>query len=541
MATTLPDAPSAMTGATPDEEQADLVLVERLPAYLRMSAGAAWLVAALSILFWRLCTRPLFHTDLWGHLSYGRWIWQHQSLPATEPFLPLAQGMPVVDTAWLSQLLGFQIYMNAGTMGLQGLMAACVTATLGVLVYHIYQRTGRAGIGFVALATALWLGLFQYCVGFGTMPTLIRPQIAGVLLYTWVFCRAVSPRLRPSDWYLIPLATCLWANLHGSFIMGPLILLTVSVGRGLDVLRRSGNIGMAFRDTKTVRWFLIAELSLIAALVNPYGFGLYTELLNFSSNANLFDLLDWDPMTLKHGQGRAVAVSAFLLVLLYRSSPRRVSLSEMLLLVGLGVLALWAMRMLIWWAVPAAYFTALHANAVWEKRQNRLRRYEPELPPPRRSGLWSVFSVASVWIGFALSPIGIFALHGKPQLFKASVSADTPLGVVEYLHKQKEPLKGQVFNSYEWGDFLGWAGPRDIKLFVNTHVHLIPREIWQAYQTISMAGNGWDDQLDRYSVNYVIIDPRQLKSLSNQLKSDEKWNKVYEDGISVIFVRRKLI
>ncbi|MDB5384638.1 MAG: hypothetical protein JWM11_284, partial [Planctomycetaceae bacterium] len=111
----------------------------------------------------------------------------------------------------------------------------------------------------------------------------------------------------------------------------------------------------------------------------------------------------------------------------------------------------------------------------------------------------------------------------------------------EYLRKQKEPLQGQVFNSYEWGDFLGWAGPSGIQLFVNTHVHLIPREVWQAYQTISMAGNGWDDQLDRYSVNYVIIDPRQLKSLATQLKSDEKWNKVYEDGISMIFVRRKLI
>ncbi|MDB5389659.1 MAG: hypothetical protein JWM11_5305, partial [Planctomycetaceae bacterium] len=393
MATTLPDAPAAISGATPDEEHADLVLVERLPAYLRMSAGAAGLVACLCLLFWRLCTRPLFHTDLWGHLSYGRWIWQNRALPATEPFLPLAQGMPVVDTAWLSQLLGYQIYMNAGTMGLQGLMAACVTGTVSLLVYHIYQRTGRAGMAFLALATCLWLSVFQFCVGFGTMPTLIRPQIAGMLLYTWVFCRAVSPRLRPSDWYLIPLATCLWANLHGSFIMGPLVLLTVSVGRGLDVLRRTGRLSLAFRDARSIRWFLIAELSLIAALVNPYGFALYTELLNFSSNPNLFDLLDWDPMTLKHGQGRAVAVCVLLLAVLYRSSPRRVSVSELLLLAGLGLMALWAMRMLAWWAIPASYFTALHANAVWTRRCNRLQRFEPMQPAPRRSGLYSVFAV----------------------------------------------------------------------------------------------------------------------------------------------------
>jgi hypothetical protein len=538
MSTTLPNTPLAVSDTAPDEEHVDLVLVERLPSYLRMSAGSASLVVCLCILFWRICTRPLFHTDLWGHLSYGRWIWEHKTLPATEPFLPLAQGVPLVDSAWLSQLVGFLIFNRMGTVGLQGLMAAGVTASLAVLTYHVFQRTQRASAAYLALGTCVLLSIFQFCVGFGAMPMLIRPQVAGVLLYTWMFCRAISPRLRPSDWYLMPLATCLWANLHGSFIMGPLVLLTISAGQCLDVLRRTGKIRLAFRDIKAVRYFLISELCLAAALVNPYGFGLYTELLNFSSNPNLFDLLDWDPITLKYGQGRAIAACGLLLVMLYRLSPRRVRLSEVFLMVGLGLMALWAMRMLVWWAVPAAYFTALHANAVWNKRRRRLKVEPTE---PRRSGLWSVVAIASVWMGFALSPIGIYALHGKTPPPKASVSADTPLGVVDYLKKRKEPIQGQVFNSYEWGDFLGWAGPQDMKLFVNTHVHLLPREIWQAYQTISLAGNGWDDQLDRYSVNCVIIDPRQLKSLSTQLKADEKWNKVYEDGISMIFVRKKPI
>jgi len=205
------------------------------------------------------------------------------------------------------------------------------------------------------------------------------------------------------------------------------------------------------------------------------------------------------------------------------------------------LMGLWAVRMLVWWAIPVAYYTAMHMNAVWNKQAARMKSRREPAAPPHRSGLWSVIAVASVWIGFALSPIGIFALHGKPQPFKASVSADTPLGALEYLRKRKEPFHGQVFNSYEWGDFLGWAGPDGMKLFVNTHVHTIPREIWQAYQSISMAGTNWENQLDRYSVNYVIIDPRQLRSLASQLRSDTNWTKAYEDGISVIFIRKKLI
>lgn len=536
MATTFPEAPTMPVSETADEEQVDLVLVERVPEHLRMSRGAAFLTIGLAIFFWRLCTRPLFHTDLWGHLSYGRWIWQNFALPATEPFLPLAQGVPIIDTAWLSQLLGFGIFSAAGPAGLQFVMAACVTGTLGLLAYHLYHRTHRAGMAWLGMGVCLWLAMQQFCVGWAEMPTLIRPQIAGVLIYTWIFCRAVSRQPRLSDWYLVPLATCLWANLHGSFVMGPLMLAILSVGRGIDVLRRTGSWRALWRDRRVLHWFLIAELSAVAALINPYGLGLYTEVLTFAQSANLADLVDWEPLTLRSGQGRGLMSVALMLMILYRLSPRRVSLGEFLLLAGLGVWTMWASRMLIWFAIPAAYFAAVHWNAV-----SRRGKQAAALVPPRRSGLCSVAAVGAVWMGFALSPIGTLVMHQKEQPLKASVSADTPVGAVEYLLKMKEPIRGQVFNSYEWGDYLSWAGPKNMPIFVDSHVHIIPREVWQAYLTISRTGLKWDDQLDKYGVNYVVIDHRQLNGLSAQLKIDEKWRLAYEDGIAAVFIRRKLI
>ena len=155
--------------------------------------------------------------------------------------------------------------------------------------------------------------------------------------------------------------------------------------------------------------------------------------------------------------------------------------------------------------------------------------------------MWTVVAVGACWIGFALSPIGVFAMHRKQLPLKNSVSADTPLGAVEYLLKQKEPLRGQVFNSYEWGDYLLWAGPKNLQLFVNSHVHVIPREIWQSYLGISRASSSWDDQLDRYGVNYVVIDHRVLSGLMSQLKNDERWRLGYQDGIAAVFIRKKLI
>lgn len=520
----------------PDEAPVDLVLEERLPEHLRMSRGAMFLTVSLAVFFWRFCARPLFHTDIWGHLSYGRWIWQHHGLPATEPFLPLAKGVPLVDTAWLSQLVGFGMYSLAGPAGLQFLMAGCVTAMLSLLAYSLYHKTHRASIAAAGMGACLWVAAQQLVVGWGEMPMLIRPQMAGVLIYTWFFLRAVHRAPQRIDWVLVPIITCVWANLHGSFVMGPIVLTMLSIGRGLDVLRRTRSWRALWRDRRTTHWFMLAELAAVAALINPYGIGLYTEVLTFSRNVNIADLLDWEPLTLRSSQGRATALVVCLLMVLYRLSPRRVSLSEFLLLAGLGAWSLWTSRMLIWWSIPAAYYAALHLNAVLQRRKS-----DAVVASPRRSGLCSVAALGTIWICFALSPIGIWVMHHKPQKLKGAVSADTPLGAVEYLTKSKEPIRGLIFNSYEWGDYLTWAGPKDAHVFVDSHVHIIPREVWQSYLAISRAASNWDDQLEKYGVNYVVIDHRQLVGLNNQLKGDEKWRLAYQDGIAAIYIRKKPI
>src|SRR5438309_1271090 len=69
---------------------------------------------------------PLFHSDIWGHVEYGRWILEHHALPAEDPFLPLAEGMRVVDNAWLSQVVLAWVEMHLGTDGLCSLFGLVV-------------------------------------------------------------------------------------------------------------------------------------------------------------------------------------------------------------------------------------------------------------------------------------------------------------------------------------------------------------------------------------------------------------------------------
>jgi len=44
-------------------------------------------------------------------------IWQTGALPTTEPFMPLARGIPLVDTAWLTQVAGYLVIARWGPAG----------------------------------------------------------------------------------------------------------------------------------------------------------------------------------------------------------------------------------------------------------------------------------------------------------------------------------------------------------------------------------------------------------------------------------------
>src|SRR3990172_4798801 len=118
MTTTLPQA-EVQRSKPPQSQLPDASQLEdRMPEWLKAPRRVFVVTAVLGVVYCVLNYRPLWHTDLWGHLAYGRLIWQTRSIPETEPFLPLAVGVRLVDTAWLGQWIGYAVYRGFGLTGL---------------------------------------------------------------------------------------------------------------------------------------------------------------------------------------------------------------------------------------------------------------------------------------------------------------------------------------------------------------------------------------------------------------------------------------
>lgn len=503
------------------------VLTDKVPEHLRAPRALAGMVLALGLVYVYYCSRPIWHTDVWGHLSYGRCIWESGGIPQTEPLLAFAKGMPFVDSAWLSQLIGYAVVSSKRLQlaGLQGLFAISVTLCGALLAWRTYQQTKNGWFSLLSLSVFLFVASIPLAV--------MRPQMAGLACFVFLLTRLVNRSESASDWLVIPAVFALWANLHASFMVGLGLMGVFCVGRLVDVLRRTGSLSTALRDDRVKRSFLLTELAAVAVLLNPYTIRLYVEALRFSGNENLQDLTEWQPLTLRDGQGQMFVIACVLLAVIYRLSPRRVRTWEVLALVGLGLATMWSVRMIVWWAPVAAQLLAQHAHAVWRQWRH------VELVPQRkvRTGKWSFITVGLIWICFMVSPFGIAVIHGKHASAAKSLSSFTPRFAAENL--AKNPPIGPVFNTYEWGDYLQWAGPRGMQLFVNSHAHLVPRDVWLAYMQVIEQRSGWEETLDRYGINTIVVDVLNRESLVKKLKDDERWQFPPDERDGQVIFRRK--
>jgi hypothetical protein len=444
--------------------------------------------------------------------------------------MPLARGVPFVDTVWLSQLIGYGLYSQFGVAALRFLYAASITAACAVLAHAVYRFTRSVACVLFSVAVFAWVNYQPLLI--------VRPQLAGLLCFVLLLAWLVPGRRRRWHLWAVPVLFAVWANLHGSFPTGLFLLALFALGRAIDVAWYTGRLTTVIADASIRRLLLLLALGTAAVLANPYGPGIYAEVLAVARNPNLRDLVEWKPLTLRMLHGQAAAVITVALFIVYRFSRRRVRAAEFLLLAGFGLLALWHSRMLVWWGAIAAYYLPLHLSGAWRGRSPPFADSSP------RAGRWTIATAAAALTCFFVTPIGTALIHGPPadhaaaaQQLRQCASRLTPVDAVAWLNQH--PPRGQVFNTYEWGDYLLWAGPPDLQVFVASHAHLVPRDVWIDYMRVSETFTGWEAALDRHGVNTVIVDRRGRAALVTFLRRDADWNVAYEDPIAVIFVRRR--
>lgn len=497
----------------------------RRPARWRMSPGGAGLTILSALVLWYYAGRPLYHTDLWGHLAYGRWIATHRQLPLHEPFMPLANDAAIIDTAWLAQLLGFTAWKMVGLPGLRWLFGACVAACCGMLAWTVRRRTKSCVVAGIALCGFAGLQWFQ----------VVRPQILGLMCF--LFLQALLSARVPRAFVIraVPILFAFWANLHGSFAAGLVLLAARATGRMIDAGWNTRTWCGVLHDRRTRRLWALTVIASLAAMVNPYGPRLLVEVFTFGENPNLQDIIEWLPLDFGSKQGMLHVV----LLLLWGiggstalTGRRVLPATASLPIVIFSAAAMGASARMLVWCWPLALAQVGDEIAFIARRWSRRRARA--FPQP--SWKWTALTAAFVVAAMADTPPMWALRQSENEILRESVSPETPVAAVEWLNAH--PPTGQVFNTYAWGDYLAWAGPAEHGPFVTSQVQWIPSAVWRDYRAISQGARGSLERLEAYEVETVLIDREANAALAARLKADPRWNEAYEDPLAVVFRRR---
>jgi hypothetical protein len=546
MASTLPELDSSRTDELPaarEGQSPELVLQQMLPDEYAWSYRTLALTGFWAILFMYFSYTPLFFSDIWGHVNYGLWMLEHGRLPIEDPFTPLAEGVPVICTAWGGQVLFALAVRLGGDPFVSNLFAVTTWVTMLVLVRAFYHRSGNL--------LAAHLGLLLVAIFIIGRHGIVRPEIFGGLSFAvllWLVSRtpewSLLRRDEPDDrsawalWIGTPLLFVFWANTHGSWVVGLALLAGCFAGRVLETAWTAG-VSAVLTDRRALRWLLLTELAAAAVLVNPYGIDLYINVLTFGSNPNLKDVLEWYQLKLLYLEGLSVMAGAVITFALWRHSPRPVRVAEVLLLALFTLLVAQTVRMVNWLGPIYAWAMAAHVGWLVEKTfaaSPRARSFVDAFE--HRSFRISALCLLVGWLGFAFSPASDFLLAAKPRSEKHLYAIGTPLEAMDFLRKHP-PTSGMVLTPQWWGDFAIYKGPPGVPVVMNTNaVHVAPRRVWQDYLTMANHRTNWTQTLDRYAVNTVFYDKAKQATLIPAMKRQAAWKKIYEDDTATIFGRK---
>ncbi|MCX5795158.1 MAG: hypothetical protein NTY77_06685 [Elusimicrobia bacterium] len=463
---------------------------------------------------------PLFNPDLFWHLSAGRWILEHRSLPRADFLSFTKAGQPWVDFEWLAQLIYQAVYACGGMLGLWYLKLSLLAVSWLSLLRLLRARGIAAGL--LPAALALWAAnLLAYSD--------IRSDLFSLALFSWLVFKLETEVLRPPA----PLPRrllgsfalfALWADLHAGFALGLALLLTYAAGAALRG---------AWPEAR--RHAAASAAGALGSLCNPYGWGPHRVLWEHWSMIEHLErsIVEWQPMNVLQTAywpfwptAAALAVATAAALWRKRGGGRGWPLALPVFACLLGLAALRHQRCSLLFcpaAVAAIFLTAREAG--WD---------------------------GSVWLrraaacGLVLG--AVFAVWLLPRIFWGRGVFNylyVPYSAAEFMAPQRQVFEGlRLYNVWAWGGYLDWRLRPWYRCFCDGRYIFhdqLPR-VQEAFASPEL----WSGFLDRerfdgaLMLNYNMMLATGRPWYASYMPR-ERWAVVYWDDTTILFVARRAV
>ena len=470
--------------------------------------------------------RPILDPDFGWHLRAGTdLLVRHFWPPKFDVYSYTMPDWSWVNHEWLTDGIIALIHNELGPLVLIILFALLIGG-----IFLLAASVEQVQLPYKILAALIGL--------LAALPiTGVRMQMLTLLGMAWLLWTLYRYRRGELKhlWY-VPLIFVAWANLHGGFLIGLVILVVFWLCELIKYVVRHWQptwykklhiteLTLNYRQLRHLG--IIGLLSGVAPLLNPYGWGLYYDFYKLFTNPfAIKNIAEWQPVSLALNHPIALDFTLYLilfalvLLLTYRKiEPTRWVITGLFLYLSF----------LYWRNLP--FFMIMSVGFLAEI----LQRHTDLAFKVISQNKWILVTatlIVSVIIGQRIIDVG-----GKvADPAKSFRAGGYPIDAIHWARNNIDKLGQRMFNEYDWGGFLIWQFPEQ-KVFVDGRMpfwKIGDRFPFFDEQYAMGAERGSIEMLEtKYDVDWILIRP--ARPLAIALTGQDNWMQVYRDDYAVIY------
>src|SRR5436190_2746690 len=442
-------------------------------------------VALFNVLFFSQGAQGLFRdSDTGWHILNGENILSTGTLPRVDTFSYTHGGQPWLAWEWMSDALLGAAHRLAGLSGV-ALLAAFVIALTAWSAARLSLSLG-GNLFFTAAAMVLLLQTTS-------IHWLARPHV-----FSWLFALVFLACAEHKRFlYALPVVACLWANMHGSFLLGPAILFAYG-------------------------FFGPSLLALLATFINPYGWHLHEHIFTYLQSDYLMDhIAEFRSFSFHSAGAWSVELLLLISVLGTLAFLKQRRFGPALLAFGLLHASLYSARHLPTTAVillPLGVAALTREARSWPSLRQMLEYSDRVRIIDQK--IWGMVPMILI-VAFAI------VARDRDLNFDA---AKFPVRAANFI-----PSAGRVFTKDQWGGYLIYRFGGQRKVFIDGRSDFYGQGLLQTYAEVADVKPGWPTALQPSDVRVVLIPVDH--ALASALQLSPEWKRVYTDSMATIFER----
>ncbi len=460
------------------------------------------LIAVLFFITYKLFAFPLFiDPDVAWHIKAGDLILNTSTIPKYDIWSYASHSQEWYNISWVWDIWASLMHSALGLNNLHTLNCLLYGLLLVILYNSLSVWVKGSGDTKLVITSLSGIVLWDF--------VLFRPQIvANYLVLALNVLLSLYKRTSNSKFLLyIPFLMAIWANTHGSFILG----LAVIVVYLLEALYLK-----LFNQAKCLSMVLLC--SLLMTFINPYGFKIYYAVLRTLNSEIYAHIMEWGQFTFGRLYGSSLILCLFLVLSLLPKGSDKTEPVDRVLAFSCLFASLLSIRYFTILAILGAPYLACVIRDYIEQNEGKdIAIFK------------AVRSIsASVGIIFSLYLI----LYGDSKLL--ITEERIPISEIEYI-KQHYP-KYRIFNNYGTGGYIIYYAEGKFRHFIDGRAGTaFSEEVIIDYLKFKNLTPGWQKIFDKYPTDGALISHHELKFLEIY-DFFQRWEEVYTGKYGKIFI-----